>query len=159
MRIGLISDTHGRLRPAVFDALAGVDAILHAGDVGPPEILVELEALAPVHAVFGNTDGFELRGRATETLDVELEGHRVLIVHGHQLGATTPQLLHAAYPGRDIIVYGHTHRQRVDEIDGCLVVNPGAAGPARFSLVPSVAVLTLERGAAPQVEHIPLAKH
>jgi uncharacterized protein len=155
MKVGLISDTHGRLRPQVFDALSGVDVILHAGDVGPADILVELEAIAPVHAVFGNTDGHSLDG-VPETQDLELEGHRILLVHGHQLGAPTPQLLHATFPGRDVIVYGHTHRQRIDHVKDCIVVNPGAAGPARFNLKPAVAVMTLERGAVPAIEHIPL---
>lgn len=156
MKVGLISDTHGKLRPAVFDVFRGVDVILHAGDIGPADILAELEAIAPVHAVFGNTDTFALQGRAGETVDLELEGHRVLVVHGHQFGAPTPQLLHAAYPGRDVIVYGHTHRQRVDDVGGCMMVNPGAAGPARFNLQPAVALLTLVRGEAPRVEHVEL---
>jgi uncharacterized protein len=152
--VGLISDTHGRLRPRVFDVFAAVDLILHAGDVGPSGILVELEALAPVHAVMGNTDPFELHSRAQETVELELEGHRLLMIHGHQLGAPTPQLLRAAYPGRDVIVYGHTHRQRVDDIDGCLIINPGAAGPARFNQDPAVALLTLEHDTRPAVAHV-----
>jgi uncharacterized protein len=157
VRVGLISDTHGRLRPSVFDALAGVELILHAGDVGPADILVELETIAPVHAVMGNTDGFELRGRAGEVIELEIEGHRVTLLHGHQLGSPTPELLHAAYPASDVIVYGHTHRQRIDEIDGCIMVNPGAAGPARFRLEPALAILTLERGSRADVRLIALA--
>jgi uncharacterized protein len=156
MKIGLISDTHGRLRPEVFQRLAGVELILHAGDVGPVDILVELEAIAPVHAVIGNTDMLSLKPRAHDELSLELEGYRVVVVHGHLFGSPTPRLLHASYPAADIIVYGHTHRQRVDWIGECLVVNPGAAGPARFDLKPSVAILTLEAGARPAVEHLPL---
>jgi uncharacterized protein len=156
MKVGLISDTHGLLRPAVFTAFAGVELILHAGDVGPADILMELEAIAPVHAVMGNTDGPELLGRAHEEVRVELEGHRIVVVHGHRLGSPMADLLRAAYPDADVIVYGHTHRQRVDELDGCLIVNPGAAGPARFNLVPAVAVLTVERGRKAVVEHLPL---
>ncbi|CAN5745808.1 metallophosphoesterase family protein [soil metagenome] len=157
MRVGLISDTHGILRPAVFDAFAGVDLILHAGDVGSVDILVELETIAPVHAVLGNTDPAELRWRTSETRDLELEGHTLLLLHGHQLSTVTPLALHAAYPGRDVIVYGHTHRQRVDDVGGCLIVNPGAAGAARFDLKPSVALLTLQPGRTPAVEHNTLA--
>lgn len=143
MRIGLISDTHGRLRPEVFGHFEGVQHILHAGDVGTPDILIELEAIAPVTAVWGNTDGFDLRSRLPETAEVELQGRRILVVHGHQLGSPTAPALVAAYPGFDVIVYGHTHRPRVEDVNGVLVVNPGAAGPARFGLMPSVAVLTL----------------
>lgn len=157
MRIGLISDTHGTLRPEVFDALQGVDLILHAGDVGPARILDELEVLAPVHAVLGNTDGFELQPRVQELVELELEGRRVVVVHGHQVGSPTPERLRAAHPGADVIIYGHTHRQQVDRLDGCLIVNPGAAGPARFDLKPAVAILTLAAGVDPRVEHIPLA--
>jgi uncharacterized protein len=156
MRIGLISDTHGRLRPEVFAALDGVDLILHAGDIGPADILDELEAIAPVHAVLGNTDMPGLRPRAHDELELELEGQRVVLLHGHALGAPTPEGLRAAYPDATIIVYGHTHRPRVDILDGCLIINPGAAGPARFELKPSVAVLVLEPGTAPDVRHIAL---
>ena len=156
MRIGLISDTHNQLRAEVFDAFAGVDLILHAGDIGGEDILIELEAIAPVRAVLGNTDSSGLRARATDEISLELEGSRVVLVHGHQLGSPTARLLHAAYPAADVIVYGHTHRQRVEEVLGCLVVNPGAAGPARFDLKPSVALLTLEAGQPPRVEHVPL---
>jgi uncharacterized protein len=152
MRVGLISDTHGKLRAQVFDIFAGVDMILHAGDVGGPDILIELETIAPVHAVLGNTDPPQLRSRAQEEVHLELEGSQLVLVHGHRLGSPTAQSLRHAYPDADIIVYGHTHRQRVDELDGCLIINPGAAGPARFELKPAVAVLELVRGATPVVQ-------
>lgn len=156
MRIGLISDTHNRLRPQVFDIFANVDLILHAGDVGEIDIILELEAIAPVHAVLGNTDSAGLRPRVRDEVLLELEGHRVVVVHGHMLGSPTPDLLHSSYPQADVIIYGHTHRQRVDERDGCMIVNPGAAGAARFGLEPTVAILTLEQGSKPAVEHIPI---
>lgn len=143
MKIGLISDTHGRLRPDVFDRLKGVNRILHAGDVGPAELLVELEDLAPVTAVWGNTDGFEMRALLPEIAELELEGRRIVVVHGHQLGAPNPENLRAAHPTAAIIVYGHTHRPLVDRAES-LVVNPGSAGAARFGIPPSVAVLTLD---------------
>ena len=141
-RIGLISDTHGKLRHEVFAAFADVDLILHAGDIGNPDIITELETLAPVRAVHGNTDGFELRSRYPEALDATVEGKRIRVVHGHLLGAPTPQGLRAQNPDADVIVYGHTHRPLLDEA-APLVVNPGAAGPARFKLKPSVAILTV----------------
>jgi uncharacterized protein len=156
MRIGLISDTHGRLRGEVFDRLAGVDLILHAGDVGPIDIIDELETIAPVHAVMGNTDMPELRLRALDRVELELEGRRIAMMHGHELGSPTPGLLRATFPDADIIVYGHTHRQRVDLLGGCLIINPGAAGPARFDLKPAVAILTLERDVEPSVQHLML---
>lgn len=143
MRIGLISDTHGRLRNRVFDHLAGVDRILHAGDVGPLDLLVELEAVAPVTAVWGNTDRGDVRDGLEEVAELELAGRKVVVVHGHQLGSPEPQGLRRAHPGADIIVYGHTHRPRVDDRHEVLVVNPGSAGAARFGIAPSVAVLTL----------------
>jgi hypothetical protein len=156
MRIGLISDTHNQLRPQVLDLFTGVDLILHAGDVGDLDIIVELETIAPVHAVMGNTDSPEMRPRLRDTVELELEGHSVVVVHGHVLGTPNAPRLHAIYPDADVIVYGHTHRQRLDEVDGCLIVNPGAAGAARFNLKPCVALLTLERDTPPLVEHIPI---
>lgn len=155
MRVGLISDTHGRLRPEVFERLEGVDRILHAGDVGPPSLLVELEAVAPVTAVWGNTDGLELRATLPEIAELELAGRRIVVVHGHQVGAPDPGNLRAAHPSADIIVYGHTHRPRTDHGES-LVVNPGSAGAARFGTPPSVAILTLED--EPSVELIELAQ-
>jgi putative phosphoesterase len=153
MRIGLISDTHNRLRPEVFGLFEGVDVILHAGDIGADDILTELETIAPVHAVLGNTDSPALRPRVQDEVSVELEGHRVVVVHGHLLGSPTAANLRAAHPDADIIIYGHTHRQRIDRLDGCLIINPGAAGAARFDLKPAVAIMELERGAEPRVEH------
>jgi putative phosphoesterase len=157
VRIGLISDTHGRLRPGVFKAFEGVELILHAGDVGPMDIIIELEAIAPVHAVLGNTDLPVLKPRVLDVVELELEGKKIVVVHGHQVGAPTPERLREAHPNADIIVYGHTHRQRVDHHDGCVIINPGAAGPPRFDLKPAVAILTLVAGSDPAIESIPLA--
>lgn len=156
MRIGLISDTHHQLRADVFRAFAGVELILHAGDVGDMDILAELETVATVHAVLGNTDSPALLPRLRDEVSLELEGQRVVVVHGHMFGSPTAALLRAAYPDAAVIVYGHTHRQRIDRVDGCVIVNPGAAGPARFDLEPSVAILTLARGAEATVEIVPL---
>lgn len=147
MKIGLISDTHGRLRAEVFDHFAGVDRILHAGDVGPHDLLLELEAIAPVTAVLGNTDSFDLRARLGEVAELELDGQRVVVAHGHQLGSPTPAALRKAHPGAAVIVYGHTHRPLVEEEDGVLVVNPGSAGAARFGIPPSIGILSLSNGA------------
>jgi uncharacterized protein len=154
MRIGLISDTHGLLRPRVFDVLAGVDRILHAGDIGSPGLLAELETLAPVTAVWGNTDGFDIRERTSAVAEVGLADRRVVLLHGHQLGSPTPAGLRSAWPDADVIVYGHTHRPLVEESDGVLVINPGAAGAARFGIPPTVAILSM--GATLTVESIEL---
>jgi putative phosphoesterase len=156
MVVGLISDTHGKLRAAVFELFRGVDLILHAGDVGPLDIIDTLETIAPVHAALGNTDSWDLVPRVRELVELELEGRRVVVVHGHQLGSPTPALLRSAHPHADIIVYGHTHRQHIDKRGGSLVINPGAAGPARFNLKPSVARMTLEAGSEPAVHLLPL---
>ena len=143
MRIGLISDTHGLMRAEALAALAGVDRILHAGDVGRLNVLGELQGIAPVQAVYGNVDdpSFGL----PRHLDVVFDGVRVHVSHGHELGSPTPQTLAAAYDA-DVIVYGHTHKPLIEMVGRTLVVNPGAAGPKRFNLAPSVAILTIEAG-------------
>lgn len=143
MRIGLISDTHGQLRPEVFDHFVGVERILHAGDIGSPDILIELEAIAPVTAVYGNTDGFDIRALVPEAASLECAGRTIVLVHGDQFGSPMPHVLLAAYPAADVIVYGHTHRPLVERVGARVVVNPGAAGPRRFKLRPSVGIMTL----------------
>ncbi len=146
LRIGLISDTHGLLRPDVHRALAGVSLILHAGDVCGDGILDELALIAPVRAVFGNCDD-PGDPQLVERLDLELGGLRVHVSHGHELGRPGAATVAAAYDA-DVCVYGHTHRQLIERVGGRLVINPGAAGPRRFDLEPSVAVLTIAAGTA-----------
>jgi putative phosphoesterase len=141
MRIGLISDTHGQLRPKIFEYFQNVQRILHAGDVGDPDILTELETLAPVSAVVGNTDTAPLTSMLPEVQVLELRGRAVVVTHGHRLGSPTPESLRRAHPDAQIIIYGHTHKPYVGRTDGTLIVNPGAAGPARFRLKPSIAIL------------------
>jgi putative phosphoesterase len=151
--IGLISDTHGLLRASVHDALAGVSEIPHAGDVGGDEILDELALIAPVRAVYGNCDS-PGDPRLRPRLDHDVGGVRIHVSHGHELGVPKPEVLLRTYVA-DVIVYGHTHRPLVVRADGRLVVNPGAAGPRRFDIVPSVARLTV-RGGQANVELIDL---
>lgn len=141
--IGLIADTHGLVRPSVFDALDGVDFILHAGDVGDG-VLAELKTIAPVRAVYGNTDP-PGDPDLSPALDLDVEGIRIHVSHGHELGAPTPEKLLSKY-NADVIVYGHTHKQLVVCADGRWVVNPGAAGQRRFKLAPSVARMRIDRG-------------
>ena len=151
--VGLISDTHGLLRPSVHKALEGVELILHAGDVGGLEILEELRIIAPVQAVYGNTDPVGDPNLENELI-VPIGGLTVHVSHGHEVGSPTPQKLLTTYP-QDVLIYGHTHRQLVTHAEGRLVVNPGAAGPRRFNLEPSVARLTIAKGQA-EVEIVAL---
>ena len=145
--VGLISDTHGQLRASVMSALEGVELILHAGDVGTRDVLVELTALAPVQAVYGNVDDVH-----TPELEahrwLSLEGWQIHVSHGHELGHPTPEHLLHRYRDASILVFGHTHRALVHRAGDRLVINPGAAGPRRFNVVPSVARLTLAPGVA-----------
>ncbi|HEY2067314.1 MAG TPA: metallophosphoesterase family protein [Gemmatimonadaceae bacterium] len=153
MLIGLISDTHGLVRPQVHRALAGVELILHAGDVGGDEVLDELELIAPLQAVYGNTDT-PGDPRLRDSIDRTFNGVTVHVSHGHEVGSPTPAKLLERYAAQ-VIVYGHTHRQLVTHANGRLVVNPGAAGARRFKLEPSVARLTITGGVA-EVELVPL---
>ena len=157
MRLGVISDTHGLLRPEVFDAFASVDHILHAGDVGKPGILTELQSLAPVTAVYGNTDGAELRRSLPQVAALRLDGFDIVVTHGDQFGSPTPDALYAAFPDAQIIVYGHTHRPLLTIVDVVItVMNPGGAGARRFNLPPSVGILELEAGIPPRGRLLPL---
>jgi uncharacterized protein len=157
MRLGVISDTHGLLRPEVFEIFHGVDHILHGGDVGPPAILDELGALAPVTAVYGNTDERELRSRLPQVATLELDGFTIVVTHGDQFGSPTPAKLQAAFPGAEIIVFGHTHRPLLTLVDVVVtVMNPGGAGPRRFNLPASVGILELEPGIPPRGRLVPL---
>ena len=145
--IGLISDTHGLLRASALHALEGVGLILHAGDVGSRDVLIELAALAPVQAVYGNCDDSH-----TPELEqhrwLSVEGWQIHISHGHEVGRPTPELLLHRYADAAILIYGHTHRALTHRAAGRLVINPGAAGPRRFDVIPSVARLTLAPGHA-----------
>jgi len=157
MRIGVISDTHGLLRPEVFEAFRGVDHILHAGDVGPESILDELGVIAPVTAVYGNTDGWALRNRLPQVATVELDGFTIVVTHGDQLGSPTPEKLQAEFPDAEIIVFGHTHRPVLTLVDVVVtVMNPGGAGRRRFDLPASVGILELEPGIPPRGRLVPL---
>ena len=146
MLVGLVSDTHGLVRPELFTALAGVDRILHAGDVGGLGVLTELGAIAPVQAVYGNTDtpgDPNLQAR----LLLDIDGLSIHVSHGHEVGSPTAEKLLARYTA-DVIVFGHTHKPLIERSGERLVINPGAAGPRRFSLKPSVARMTVNKGRA-----------
>ena len=157
MRLGIIADTHGLLRPEVFEVFRQVDHILHAGDVGRSDLLTELEAIAPVTAVHGNCDDSKLRARLPAIARARLEGLDFVLTHGDQVGSPTPEKLHAAYPDAEVIIYGHTHRPLLTTVDLVVtVMNPGAAGPRRFDLPPSVGIMELEVGVPPRARLVPL---
>jgi putative phosphoesterase len=157
MRLGVISDTHGLLRREVFDVFREVDHIFHAGDIGSLSILTELEALAPVTAVYGNTDDWDVRARVPQVAQLQLDGFEIVVTHGDQFGSPTPDALYAAFPDAEIILYGHTHKPLLTLVDLVVtVMNPGAAGRRRFDILPSVGILELEPGIPPRGRLVPL---
>ena len=146
--IGLVSDTHGQLPAEVLTIFAGVSHILHAGDVGRLEILTDLEAVAPVTAVWGNTDGLDVRMRLRETEHIDMGGKRIVLLHGHQVGSPNPRSLAPVVPECDLVVFGHSHRPLVERFAGRLFINPGSAGAPRFGVGACVALLSIEEGGA-----------
>jgi putative phosphoesterase len=150
--VGLIADTHGLLRPAVAAAFAGVDLIVHAGDVGGPAVLKALAEIAPTEAVSGNVDDRHDPMLPRER-SIPAGGLTLHVSHGDELLRPTPERLLARYDA-DVLIFGHTHRQlALHSPDGRLVVNPGAAGPRRFDIQPSVARLRIV-GQRAEVEFI-----
>jgi putative phosphoesterase len=148
---GVISDTHGLLRPEVAEAFADVRLILHGGDVGGAAVLAALTAIAPVEAVFGNVDDAHDPSLARERM-VTLGGVTIHVSHGHELGRPTPELALARYHA-DVVIFGHTHKAVVvRDAAGRVAFNPGAAGPRRFDLRPSIALLRITPGAPPTIE-------
>ena len=147
MTIGLVSDTHNLVRPEIFSALDGVELILHAGDVGGRSVIDELSAIAPVRAVYGNTDIPGEPGLQAH-LALVIDGLSIHVSHGHEVGGgPTAEKLLSRYTA-DIIVFGHTHQPLVERSGRRLVINPGAAGPRRFKLQPSVARLRVTNAEA-----------
>ena len=151
LTIGLISDTHGLLRPEARTALAGVDHIIHAGDIGAPAILSQLQALAPTHAVRGNNDVGPWAERIPERELIELAGVGIYVLHDlHELE------LDPTAAGCAVVVSGHSHRPAISTRDGVLYINPGSAGPRRFNLPVALGFLEIDAGAARgRIETIP----
>lgn len=140
VRIGLISDTHGLLRPAVLDWLRGSDRILHAGDICGPQVLDALSAMAPVTAVRGNNDVGDWARRLREIERLDIEGVTILVVHDlAQLRRTGPG-------DAQVVLSGHSHKPLVEQRGPVLYVNPGSAGPRRFKLPIAAGELRIERG-------------
>ncbi|KMZ13021.1 putative phosphoesterase [Candidatus Burkholderia humilis] len=141
MRVGLISDTHNLVRPEALDALRGVDHIVHAGDICKRDVLDALAQLAPLTVVCGNNDIADEVASLPERARIELGGLTLYVVHDI---ADVPKQL----DGIDIVVTGHSHKPLVEQRNGLLFVNPGSAGPHRFKLPISLALLEIESGKA-----------
>jgi hypothetical protein len=139
--VGVIADTHGLVRPEALAALRGVDRILHAGDIGGPDVLRALEAVAPVTAVRGNNDRGPWAEPFAETEAVEVAGAWLYVLHDVKALDLDPRAA-----GFAAVVSGHSHRPGQAERDGVLFFNPGSAGPRRFRLPVSVGRLTVDDG-------------
>jgi uncharacterized protein len=142
MKIGVISDTHGMLRPAAIKALRGVEHILHAGDVGDPAILDELRKLAPVTAIRGNIDVGGACAYLPATEVITLDGHTFYMLHDRQALDLDP-----VAAGFSAVISGHSHKPLIEWRNGVLYMNPGSAGPRRFSLPISLGLLKIQANA------------
>lgn len=150
--IGIISDTHGLLRPEAVEALHGADLILHAGDVGPREVVDRLRDVAPLHVVRGNCDHGPWASTLPETEVVNVDGHHVYMIHDIGLLDVSPRSA-----GFAAVIYGHSHEPSIEHRDGVLYLNPGSAGPRRFSLPVSVAHLYVEEtGLRGEIVELPI---
>ena len=137
--IGVISDTHGLLRPEAGTALHGVEMILHAGDIGKPEILEELSKIAPVTAVRGNNDTGDWARNIPDFQRLEIGGISIYMLHDLKEFNSTDEAIDA-----DVLIFGHSHKPMIEEREGVLHLNPGSAGPRRFKLPVTIALLNVE---------------
>lgn len=140
--IGVISDTHGLLRPEAIDRLAGVNHIIHAGDIGGPNVIVKLRKIAQVTAIRGNIDKESWAMAYPDDTVVRLAGHSIYVLHNRNDLDLDP-----AAAGFSVVVCGHSHKPSVETVDGVLYLNPGSAGPRRFTL--PIALATLDLADAP----------
>lgn len=153
MKLGIVSDTHGLLRPEVAPALKGVDRILHLGDVGKPSILAELERIAPVTAIRGNIDRDGACAKLPETDVVLVEGRYIYMLHDLKTLHLDPVAAKFA-----AVLHGHTHVPNFYTKQDVLYFNPGSCGPRRFDLPVTIGLLTLENGGlVPELVHLPVA--
>ena len=148
--IGVISDTHGLVRPEVHKAFRRVDLILHAGDIGSPDVLKELQSMAPVTAVRGNNDKGGWARSIPERERLRILASRIYMIHDVKELTSLREVI-----GFDVVVSGHSHRPSIETRDGILFLNPGSAGPRRFSLPVTVAKLVVQ-GAAVDAEIVEL---
>lgn len=150
MRIGVISDTHGLLRPAAAALLEGSDHIIHAGDIGRPEVIAALRQIAPVTAVRGNVDTGAWAAAYPETELVRLGGSSIHVLHNLADLALDP-----VSAGIDVVISGHTHRPKIETVGRVLYLNPGSAGPRRFALPIALATLELaDEGLRPRIHEL-----
>ena len=150
LRVGVIADTHNLLRPEALEALRGCQRLLHLGDIGKPAILDALRQLAPLDVVRGNNDTEAWAEVISETLSLELGGLRLYLIHDLKQLAIDPRA-----EGFDVVLAGHSHKPLQEVRDGVLYLNPGSAGPRRFKLPISLAIIAIEDGRA-DVEMITL---
>lgn len=150
----MISDTHGLLRPEVFDEFADVDHILHAGDIVDPAILDDLSSIAPVTAVYGNCDGWMVRERTAADAVVEFGGVRIAMTHGH-LDASFERIPDR-FPAARVVIHGHSHLPRADWLGNVLLLNPGSAGPRAAGKPVSIAVLEIGDAGSLEARHVDL---
>jgi len=150
MLIGIISDTHGLLRPEASEQLRGVDHIIHAGDIGGPEVISALRDLAPTTAIRGNIDKGKWADDHPHTEWLKLGGRSIYVLHNlNELD------LDPAAAGIDVVVSGHSHLPKIETIEGVLYLNPGSAGPRRFTLPIALATLELtDDGLRPHIHHL-----
>ncbi len=148
VRIGVISDTHGLLRPEVEQRLAGVAHIVHAGDIGSPNVIAGLQRIAPVIAIRGNVDTENWAEHYPETQMVTLGGRRIYVLHDIKTLQLDPVSI-----GVDVVVCGHSHRPRIETVRRVLYLNPGSAGPRRFNLPVTVVTLDLTAGGLKPLIH------
>ncbi|WP_404438684.1 metallophosphoesterase family protein [Stutzerimonas chloritidismutans] len=141
MRIGIISDTHGLLRPEALAALQGCERIIHAGDIGKPEVLNRLRELAPLDAIRGNVDSGDWATAIPETLDLQMGGLRIYVTHDVKTIGIDPVAEQV-----DVVIAGHSHQPKIEQVHGVLYLNPGSAGRRRFTLPISLALLDIEDG-------------
>jgi len=150
MVIGIISDTHGLLRPEACKRLAGVDHIIHAGDIGRPEVIEGLREIAPTTAIRGNIDTGQWAKAYPHTARLKLGGHSIYVLHNLKDLDLDP-----AAAGIDVVVSGHSHRPNIETVGGVLYLNPGSAGPRRFTLPVALATLALVGGSLrPRLHHL-----
>lgn len=151
MRVGIVSDTHGLLRPEVAPALVGVAEIIHLGDVGNASILKSLEKIAPVHAVRGNVDRYGRCAELPQTDVLIYQGHYIYLLHN--LAELSLDPVAAKFSA---VLFGHTHQPLIQHKKGVLYFNPGSCGPRRFSLPVTIGMLTFASGSEVQAEILDL---
>ncbi|MBD2026721.1 metallophosphoesterase family protein [Leptolyngbya sp. FACHB-711] len=150
MKVGVISDTHGLVRPEAIAALANSELILHAGDIGKPEVLEELKTIAPVIAVRGNNDKGAWANAIPERETITIEGLSVYLLH-----IATELDFNPITTGVQIVISGHSHKPSIQKLNGVLFLNPGSAGPRRFKLPVTIAQLQIT-GTLAEAEIVPL---